>query len=176
MSGCAQAVSTPDSGTGSTSRVISPAAAISRRLSYAAADSASPARPPIPLPKIWTGAPRDPDLAQYLVTIGLRGPIGVLELADLLGQNHPKASRSLARLEQLGLVQRGAADHDRRIKTAALTPEGNRVVQAINQGRRRLLEEAFAGWSEHDQAELARLTRRLSDAMFALMEVHDRAT
>src|SRR5580704_4686094 len=122
------------------------------------------------------GVTLDPDLAQYLVTIGLRGPIGVLGLVDMLGQNHPKASRSLARLEQLGLVQRSAADHDRRIKTAALTPEGDRVVQAINQGRQRLLEEAFAGWSEHDQAELARLTRRLSDAMFALMEVHDRAT
>jgi DNA-binding MarR family transcriptional regulator len=121
------------------------------------------------------GVALDPDLAQYLVTLGLRGPIGVLELADLLGQNHPKASRSLARLEQLGLVQRAAAGHDRRIKTAALTPEGHRVVQAISQGRRRLLEEAFAGWSERDQAELARLTRRFSDAMFALIEAHDRA-
>jgi DNA-binding MarR family transcriptional regulator len=123
------------------------------------------------------GVALDPDLAQYLVTIGLRGPIGVLELADLLGQNHPKASRSLARLEQLGLVQRAAAGHDRRVKTAALTPEGHGVVQAINQGRRRLLEEAFAGWSERDQAELARLarlTRRFSDSMFALIEAHDR--
>ena len=66
-----------------------------------------------------------------------------------------------------------AAGHDRRIKTAALTPEGHRVVQAINQGRRRLLEEAFAGWSERDQADLARLTRRFSDEMFALIEAHD---
>ena len=120
------------------------------------------------------GVELDPDLAQYLVTIGLRGPTGVLELADLLGQNHPKASRSLARLEQLGLVRRAEAGHDRRIKTASLTPEGQRVVRAINQGRRRLLEEAFAGWSEHDRAELARLTRRLSDAMFGLIEEHDR--
>ena len=120
------------------------------------------------------GVALDPDLAQYLVTIGVRGPIGVLELADLLGQNHPKASRSLARLEQLGLVHRAAAGHDRRVKTAALTPEGHGVVQAINQGRRRLLEEAFAGWSEGDQAELASLTRRFSDAMFALIEAHDR--
>jgi DNA-binding MarR family transcriptional regulator len=119
------------------------------------------------------GVTLDPDLAQYLVTIDLRGPIGVLELADLLDQNHPKASRSLARLEQLGLVQRAAADHDRRIKTASVTPEGHRVVQAINQGRRRLLEEALAGWSERDQAELARLTRRFSDAMFALVETFD---
>lgn len=120
------------------------------------------------------GVTLDPDLAQYLVTIGLRGPIGVLELADQLDQNHPKASRSLARLEQLGLVQRAEAGHDRRIKTASLTPEGQRVVQAINQGRRRLLEEAFAGWTERDRAELARLTRRLSDAMFGLIEQHDR--
>jgi len=122
------------------------------------------------------GVTLDPDLAQYLVTIGLRGPTGVLELADLIGQNHPKASRSLARLEQLGLVQRAEAGHDRRIKTASLTPEGQRVARAINQGRRRLLEEAFAGWTERDRAELARLTRRFSDAMFALVEAHDRAT
>jgi DNA-binding MarR family transcriptional regulator len=120
------------------------------------------------------GVELDPDLAQYLVTIGLRGPVGVLELADQLGQNHPKASRSLARLEQLGLVRREEAGHDRRIKTASLTPEGQRVVRAINQGRRRLLEEAFTGWSERDRAELARLTRRLSDAMFGLIEEHDR--
>jgi DNA-binding MarR family transcriptional regulator len=121
------------------------------------------------------GVTLDPDLAQYLITIDLRGPIGVLELAELLDQNHPKASRSLARLERLGLVQRAAAGHDRRIKTASLTPEGHRVVQAINQGRRRLLEEALADWSERDRAELARLTRRFSDAMFALVEAHDRA-
>ena len=119
------------------------------------------------------GVTLDQDLAQYLVTIDLRGPIGVLELADLLDQNHPKASRSLARLEQLGLVQRAAADHDRRIKTASVTAEGHRVVQAINQGRRRLLEEALADWGERDRAELARLTRRFSDAMFALVESHD---
>ena len=71
-------------------------------------------------------------------------------------------------------MQRAEAGHDRRIKTASLTPEGQRVVRALNQGRRRLLEEAFAGWTERDRAELARLTRRLSDAMFGLIEQHDR--
>lgn len=56
-----------------------------------------------------------------------------------------------------------------------LTPEGHRVVQAVNQGRRRLLDEALAGWSARDRAALARLTRRFSDAMFALVEAHDAA-
>jgi DNA-binding MarR family transcriptional regulator len=119
------------------------------------------------------GVTLDPDLAAYLVHIGLRGPIGVLELAELVEQNHPKVSRTLARLEQLGLVSRAAAAHDRRVKTASLTERGNRVVEAINAGRRRILDEAFAGWSEHDRAELARLTRRFADDIFTLVESLD---
>jgi hypothetical protein len=47
------------------------------------------------------------------------------------------------------------------------------VVQAINAGRRRILDEASAGWSEHDRAELARLTRRFADDIFALVESLD---
>lgn len=112
------------------------------------------------------------ELASCLVTVDLHGPIGVVELAERLNQNHPKASRSLARLEQLGLVERAEAADDRRIKTASVTAEGKQIVEAVNRGRRRLLEEAFDEWSERDRAELARLTRRFSDRMFALIESH----
>jgi len=119
------------------------------------------------------GVSLDPDLAQYLVLIDLHGPIGVLDLAELVEQNHPKASRSLARLEQLGLVRRGEAARDRRVKTAAVTTAGHDVVTAINQGRRRLLEEAFAGWSEPDRVALARLTQRFNDSVFALIDAMD---
>ena len=116
------------------------------------------------------GVTLDVALAQCLVTIGLRGPIGVLDLAELLDHNHPKASRLLARLEELGLVERAPAPHDRRIKTASVTPEGRRVVDAVNLGRRRLVDEVLADWTDHDRATLARLTRRFSDTMFALVE------
>ncbi len=119
------------------------------------------------------GVTLDPELAQYLVTVGLRGPIGVVELAGLLDANHPKASRSIARLEQLGLVDRRDGADDRRIKTVVLTDEGRRLVDAINRGRRLLLDEAFEGWSERDKASLARLTRRLSDRMAELIESLD---
>ncbi len=116
------------------------------------------------------GITLDPDLAGLLVHIDLRGPIGVLELAELLEQNHPKVSRSLARLERAGLVSHGEAASDRRVKTAEVTPQGHRLVEAINQGRRRILAEVFAGWSEHDQAELARLTLRFADGILALVD------
>jgi DNA-binding MarR family transcriptional regulator len=110
------------------------------------------------------------ELCRYLVTIGLRGPIGVLDLAEVIESNHPKVSRTLTRLEELGLVERGEGAHDHRIKTTALTLEGRRVVDAINQGRIRVLREAFDGWSDHDRADLARLTARFADAIFRLSE------
>jgi DNA-binding MarR family transcriptional regulator len=116
------------------------------------------------------GVELDAELAAYLVLLDVRGPTGVLELAELLGDNHPKASRSLARLEQLGLVTRAAAAHDRRIKAAAVTAGGRAVVTAINEGRRKLLDEAFAGWSERDRTQFARLSRRFAAAIFALTD------
>lgn len=113
------------------------------------------------------------DLCQCLVHIDSRGPIGVLDLADHLDQNHPKVSRTLARLEELGLVRRAAAPYDRRIKTASVTEEGRRTVEAINEGRRRLLDEAFFEWSDHDRAELVRLTQRFVGDIVALADAHD---
>ena len=44
------------------------------------------------------------------------------------------------------------------------------MVEAVNQGRRRILDEVFTGWSDEDKAALARLTRRFSDEMTALVE------
>jgi DNA-binding MarR family transcriptional regulator len=110
------------------------------------------------------------ELCRYLVTIDLRGPIGVLDLAELIETNHPKVSRTLAQLEELGLVERAEATNDRRVKTTALTPEGRRVVEAINRGRRRVLDEAFTDWNDHDRAEFARLTARFADTIFRLTE------
>ncbi len=94
----------------------------------------------------------------------------MLELAELVERNHPKVSRWLAKLEELGLVERRDAPHDRRIKAAMLTEAGRSVVEAINRGRRRVLEEAFTDWSERDRAELARLAGRFADAIVRLTE------
>lgn len=108
------------------------------------------------------------DLARCLVTVSLHEPVGVLALADLLEQNHPKASRTLARLEELGLVARSpAADH--RVKTASLTRAGRETVDAIDRGRRRLLDDAFRDWSDTDQATFARLSQRFSDRVAELI-------
>jgi len=116
------------------------------------------------------GVTLDRELIPFLVRVEMHGPIGVVELAELADSNHPKASRSLARLEDLGLVSRAPAPGDNRVKTAVVTAEGRAIVEAINRGRRRLLEEVFAGWSARDQAAFARLSRRFADDMLAAVD------
>lgn len=121
------------------------------------------------------GVTLDPELCVYLVHLDVRGPMGVLELAELTEQNHPKVSRTLARLEAKGMVRRQDATHDRRIKTAELTEAGRTIVEQINQGRRRILDEAFAGWTEQDRKALARLTGRFADRIQAMVDANDSA-
>jgi DNA-binding MarR family transcriptional regulator len=116
------------------------------------------------------GVTLDDELMACLIFVDVRGPIGVLELAELVERNHPKVSRALARLERAGLISRGESATDRRVKTATATPKGHGLIEAVNQGRRRVLAEVFADWSERDRAELARLTLRFADGIFALVD------
>ena len=120
----------------------------------------------------YAGVELDIELARSLVLLSLHEPIGVLALAGLLGQNHPKASRVLARLEALGLVGRSRGT-DQRIRTASTTATGQRLVEQINQGRRRLLAEVFRDWTTADQAAFARLSKRYGDRIEELISARN---
>jgi DNA-binding MarR family transcriptional regulator len=56
------------------------------------------------------------------------GPITVGEIAQSLGIAQPGVTRSLAQLEVRGLVRPLRSDADQRVKRAALTEEGRRLV------------------------------------------------
>jgi len=111
------------------------------------------------------GVDLDRALFPLLVRLGLHGPLSVAALADQAGRDHTTISRQLAKLESLGLISRQADDGDRRIRTASLTAEGTRIVEAITAARRRLLSKALAGWSQTDRASLAGISRRFVDAL-----------
>jgi DNA-binding MarR family transcriptional regulator len=113
------------------------------------------------------GVSLDRALFPLLVFLGARGPLGVAELADQVGRDHTTVSRQLAKLEELDLVERPATNTDRRKRTAQLTDDGRKIVQAITLARRRLLSQALAKWSEADRTALATLNRRFADALIA---------
>jgi DNA-binding MarR family transcriptional regulator len=111
------------------------------------------------------GVRLDRALFPLLVALGARGPLGVAELADLVGRDHTTVSRQLAKLQSLTLVERHEGNADRRRRAAQLTNDGRTVVKAITLARRRLLLRVLADWSESDCAALADMTRRFADAL-----------
>jgi DNA-binding MarR family transcriptional regulator len=109
------------------------------------------------------GIPLDRALFPLLVRIERRGPIGVVELADMVGRDHTTVSRQVAKLESLGLVARRAGKRDRRVREAAVTREGLGMTRAIDKAREKIASAVFAAWSETDRQTLARLLRRAVD-------------
>ena len=119
------------------------------------------------------GVRLDRALFPLLVRLGVRGPLSVGDLADQVGRDHTTVSRQLAKLAGLGLVSRPPAGGDRRVRAAALTPEGEAVVRAISGARRRLLSAALADWSEADLTGLSALNRRLANALVVAVARHE---
>jgi DNA-binding MarR family transcriptional regulator len=109
------------------------------------------------------GIDLDRALFPLLVRIDRRGPLGVVELADLAGRDHSTVSRQVAKLEELGLVIRYPDPNDRRVRVAAVTPKAKALTEALDEARQRLWSEALASWSSSDRRDLSRLVRKLAD-------------
>ena len=104
-------------------------------------------------------------LFPLLVFIERRGPIGVVDLAARIGRDYTTVSRQVARLEELGLVDRRAGSTDKRVREAVITPRGKAATDAIDAAREEMALVMFHDWSRKDFDELTRLLRMLADAM-----------
>ena len=109
------------------------------------------------------GIELDRALFPLLVRIERRGPIGVVELAELVGRDHSTVSRQVARLESLGLVERRPGARDRRVREASATPKARELTNALDEARQRLWTRALSDWSPADRRDLARLVRKFAD-------------
>jgi len=109
------------------------------------------------------GIELDRALFPLLVRIERRGPIGVVELAELVGRDHSTVSRQVAKLESLGLVERRPGAKDRRVRETAATPKARELTDALDEARQRLWTRALATWTPTERRELTRLLRKLAD-------------
>jgi DNA-binding MarR family transcriptional regulator len=109
-------------------------------------------------------------LFPLIVLIERLGPIGVVDLAGRVGRDYTTVSRQVARLEELGLVSRRPGAADRRVREAAITPQGKIATEAVDAARERMALILFKDWSRKDFDELLRLMRMLADGMNAVPE------
>jgi DNA-binding MarR family transcriptional regulator len=109
------------------------------------------------------GVSLDRALFPLLIGIERKGPIGVVELAGLVGRDYTTVSRQIPRLERLGLIKRHPSKTDNRVRAAVITARGKEMTSAIDEARERMAAVLLAKWSKRDLQDLARLMRRFAD-------------
>jgi MarR family transcriptional regulator, organic hydroperoxide resistance regulator len=113
------------------------------------------------------GKPRFPAIAreldlhpgQAMVVRLLAEPRQMGELADAMHCDNSNITGIVDRLEERGLVERGVAEHDRRVKLIALTADGRGLREELNR-RMAVPPEALARLSEADKDMLRDILRR----------------
>jgi DNA-binding MarR family transcriptional regulator len=109
------------------------------------------------------GVSLDRALFPLLIAIERKGPIGVVELSELVGRDYTTVSRQVTKLGGLGLINRRPSKADIRMRELSITAKGKDMTGAIDAARERMATVLFATWNKRDLQELARLMRRFVD-------------
>lgn len=97
--------------------------------------------------------------ADAVLVLDRAGPLSLKALGDLLIAESGHPSRLVDRLVSAGLVQRTAADEDRRRVELALTPAGRTLAGRIAETRAQAMTAATAALGDRDLAPALALMR-----------------
>jgi DNA-binding MarR family transcriptional regulator len=108
-----------------------------------------------------------PTLTAALATVDRHGPLTPSELAKRERVQRPTATRLVARLEELHLLQRAADPLDRRSSLLSVTDEGKALLKEMRQRKTAYLAHRIEGLDREERAALDRaaaiLERLLED-------------
>jgi DNA-binding MarR family transcriptional regulator len=90
------------------------------------------------------------------------GPLRAADLVARLGQDKSTVSRQVAKLVELGLVDRTADPVDGRAQVLAPSSEGSARLERIREARRSRWAADLSDWPTDDVATLAELLARLN--------------
>jgi len=113
------------------------------------------------------GPELSPTLTSALATVDRHGPLTPSELAARERVQRPTATRLVARLEGLGVLQRAADPLDRRSSLLSVTPEGHALMEELRGRKTAYLAHRLEGLDAGERATLddaaAILERLLED-------------
>jgi len=102
-----------------------------------------------------------PTLTAALATVDRHGPLTPSELAKRERVQRPTATRLVARLEELGLLQRAADPLDRRSSLLSVTPEGRALLKQMRERKTAFLAHRIEGLDAEERATLDRAAASL---------------
>jgi DNA-binding MarR family transcriptional regulator len=102
------------------------------------------------------GTGLSPTLTSALATIDTHGPLTPSELAARERVQRPTATRLVARLEELGVLQRAADPTDRRSSLLSVTPEGHALMEEMRGRKTAYLARRIEKLDPEERAALDR--------------------
>lgn len=105
-----------------------------------------------------------PSHARALGVLHRHGPMRLSDLSERLHIAPRSTTEVVDGLQERGLVERRPDPDDRRATFVSLTPDGQRVVGAIQSSRAASGDRILGALSPTDRAHLARILRKLRDA------------
>lgn len=69
----------------------------------------------------------------------------------------------MAKLEELGLIERQASAKDKRVREARVSDKGRTMIQALNAARERVANRILTSWTDAELDQLQKLLRRFAD-------------
>ena len=112
------------------------------------------------------GTDLGPSGTAALATIERHGPLAPSELADREQIKRPTATRILARLGELGLVDRIPDPGDRRCAIVSISPEGRALLRSLRQRKTAYLATRLRELSPEDVQAL----ERAADVLEGMLE------
>ena len=107
------------------------------------------------------------DTASYALLVHLyeTGPVRAAEIVERTGLDKSTVSRQIARLEELGLLERAVDSADGRARIVQLTATGHDRLSAVRSDRRKLLWDRLSHWSAEDMHTFSTLLERLNEVL-----------
>ena len=125
---------------------------------------ASAVREILELKIIQEASPLPLSISQFhiLKVISLNGQHQLGELADFLGVSPPATTKSIDKLEGLGLVLRGASAEDRRVTLLSVSPAGRQLVDKYEAIKAARLAPVLAKFKNEELQQFASLLQRFA--------------
>ncbi|MET4156875.1 MarR family winged helix-turn-helix transcriptional regulator [Agromyces sp. PvR057] len=105
-----------------------------------------------------------PAAYKLLSTIVRLGSANAHVLADMFEMDKSVVSRQVRVLEELGLVETRADEHDGRVRVLVATPLAEERVREVREGNQRRLREVLLDHPESELRSFATLLRRIAEA------------
>ena len=104
----------------------------------------------------------------------MRDAMSMSELAGILRVRPPTASKTVARLSALGLVERRPHPRDRRLWVLFLTQAAHPLLERMRALGQEVREQALAGISDRDRDLLMRMLTHIKQNLSVPAETTDR--